>query len=92
MNIYRMIGNYVGTNRAADLADRLSAWHDAMVAHERIQVARGQACDDECAHAEARQLWPEALRTLGPRAVELRFLRSRALESRARMVEAEVRR
>ena len=37
-----------------------------------------EACDDECAHAEARALWPAAVAAFGSRAHELRFLQSRA--------------
>jgi hypothetical protein len=62
------------------LGERLAAWHDAMVAHERrLRTARtADACDDECAHVEARILWAEAVAMFGDRATELRFLRSRA--------------
>jgi hypothetical protein len=51
-----------------------------MVAHERrLRTGRTtDSCDDECPHAEARTLWTEALATIGPRAGELTFLRSRA--------------
>jgi hypothetical protein len=50
-----------------------------MVAHERkIRAGREEPCDEECAHAEARALWVEALETFGDRAQELTFLRSRA--------------
>jgi hypothetical protein len=75
MNIYRMIGSSVGTPEAQELADRLSSWHDSMVAHER-NAAR-PACEDECPHDEAGVLWAEALATFGTRASELRFLQSR---------------
>ncbi len=75
MNIYQSIGNNVGTPEAAELSERLAAWHDAMVGHERF-ARNGTACDDECPHGEARRLWEEALRTFGERAQELRFLRS----------------
>jgi hypothetical protein len=53
-----------------------------MVAHERrLRTGRTtDACDDECPHAEARTLWTEAVATLGPRASELTFLRSRAVD------------
>jgi hypothetical protein len=80
MNPYVMLGSGVGTNEATALGARLSAWHDAMVAHERrLRTGRtGDRCDDECPHAEARALWPEAVETFGPRADELTFLRSRA--------------
>lgn len=74
MNVYRMIGNNVGTAEAIDLAERLSSWHDSMVAHER----GGQGCHDECPHADAGALWEQAVETLGDRAEELRFLRARA--------------
>jgi hypothetical protein len=74
MNIYRMIGSRLGTPDALDLAERLSAWHDAMVAHERF---RGRGCDEECPHADAGALWREATQTFGDRAGELGFLKSR---------------
>jgi hypothetical protein len=75
MNIYQSIGNNVGTPEAAELSDRLAAWHDAMVGHVRF-AADTSACDDECPHGEARRLWEEAVQTFGDRAQELRFLRS----------------
>jgi hypothetical protein len=70
----------VGTPEAAALCDRLAAWHDAMVAHERqLQGGRGGTmCDEECPHAEARALWAEAVAAFGPRARELAFLKARA--------------
>jgi hypothetical protein len=80
MNPYVMLGSFFATNGATALSARLSAWHDAMVAHERRLRARGtgDSCDDECPHAEARALWSEAVGTFGSRAHELTFLRSRA--------------
>ncbi len=76
MNLYRSIGNAIGSREALELAERLSSWHDAMVGHERL--ARVQdVCDDECPHGDAGPLWIEASRTFGARADELRFLRSR---------------
>jgi hypothetical protein len=84
MNLYAMVGSGIGTNEAASLSVRLSAWHDAMVAHER-RLRSGNSsdsCDDECPHAEAPALWSEAVATLGPRANELVFLRSRAHDPR----------
>jgi hypothetical protein len=79
MSPYAMLGSSVGTAEAASLCVRLMAWHDAMVAHERrLRTGRTDRCDEECPHVEARTLWPEALATLGPRASELTFLRSRA--------------
>ena len=82
MSPYAFLGSSVGTAEAASLCVRLTAWHDAMVAHERrLRTGRAtDACDDECPHAEARTLWSEALATLGPRASELTFLRSRAID------------
>jgi hypothetical protein len=82
MSPYAFLSSSVGTTEAAALSVRLAAWHDAMVTHER-RLRTGQttdACDDECPHAEARTLWTEALATLGPRASELTFLRSRAID------------
>src|SRR5687768_3136776 len=35
VNPYAVIGSSVGTTEAASLSERLAAWHDAMVAHER---------------------------------------------------------
>ncbi len=80
MNPYAMLGSRVGTTEAASLSARLTAWHDAMVAHERRLRTRttGDPCDEECPHAEARALWSEALAAFGSRAGELTFLRSRA--------------
>ena len=80
MSPYESLGSSDRTAVAASLFMRLTAWHDAMVAHERrLRTGRTiDACDDECPHVEARALWTEALATLGPRAGELTFLRSRA--------------
>ena len=81
MSPYAFLGSSVGTAEAASLCARLTAWHDTMVAHERrLRTGRSaDVCDDECPHAEARTLWTEALATLGPRAGDLTFLRSRAI-------------
>lgn len=80
MNLYAMLGSAVGTDEASSLTARLSAWHDAMVAHERRLRfgSTSDRCDDECPHAEARGLWSEAVATFGARADDLTFLRSRA--------------
>ena len=80
MNVYTMLSSGFGTNEATDLGFRLSAWHDAMVAHERRLRAgtTDDTCDDECPHTDARALWAEALATFGARARDLVFLRSRA--------------
>jgi hypothetical protein len=78
MNPYVLLASRIGTPEAASLAERLSAWHDSMVAHQRrLRRERADAvCDDECPHVEARNLWAEAIATLGDRAAELQFLRS----------------
>ena len=83
MNPYAILGSGVGTEEAASLCARVTVWHDAMVAHERrLRMGRaGDVCDDECPHVEARTLWAEAVTTLGSRASELTFLRSRAVAS-----------
>ena len=77
MNQYTILSSPMSTHEAAMLSARLSAWHDAMVMHER-RLRTGAVCHEECPHAEARTLWAEALVTFGSRAYELTFLRSRA--------------
>jgi hypothetical protein len=81
MNPYVMLGSGIGTSEATSLSVRLTAWHDAMVAHERRLRTGGTAdvCDEECPHVEARTLWAEVSATFGRRAHELTFLRSRAI-------------
>ena len=80
MNQYTSLRSGISTHEATMLSVRLSAWHDAMVMHERrLRLGTaGVTCHDECPHAEARSLWAEALVTFGERAQELTFLRSRA--------------
>ena len=80
MNPYAILSSGLEAQEATALSARLSAWHDAMVAHERRlrAGATSAACDDECPHAEARALWSEAVATFGARAHDLTFLRSRA--------------
>jgi hypothetical protein len=81
MNLYARLGSVAGTAEAAALGVRLTAWHDAMVTHERrLRASTGDRCDDDCPHAEARQLWFEARAALGADAEELHFLRSRAVQ------------
>jgi hypothetical protein len=84
MTPYTILSSGLGTQEATDLSGRLSAWHDAMVAHERRLRAgtTSDLCDDECPHAEASALWSEAVGTFGDRAQELAFLRSRAEATR----------
>ena len=84
MNPYTSLSSGLGTNEATALSERLTAWHEAMVAHERRlrSGTTSDPCDDECPHAEAPALWSEAIVTFGARAQELTFLRSRALDTR----------
>lgn len=79
MNPYTILSSGLPDD-AVSLGARLSAWHDAMVAHERRlrSGVASDACDDECPHAEARVLWAQAVAAFGGRAHELTFLRSRA--------------
>ena len=97
MNVYTMVGSGIGSREAAALSLRLAAWHDAMVTHERkIRAGRPEeVCDEECAHAEARALWVEAVETFGDRAQELTFLHKRATwrvpsSARSRAATAEL--
>jgi len=76
MNPYALIGATLGIAGTEPLLRRLAEWHDAMVAHER--AALYEPCDDECPHAQARQLWAAATAMLGRDARQLSFLRSRA--------------
>jgi hypothetical protein len=83
MKLYTMIGLRAGSPAAMALSERLAAWHDAMVAHER-QLRAGRAaldCHDDCPHEEARVLWPEAVATFAEQADDLSFLKSRASSS-----------
>jgi hypothetical protein len=79
-NPYLLIGARLGVPGTDPLLHRLADWHDAMVAHERAR--RYESCDDECPHAQARQLWKEAVNKFGRGANELVFLRSRASQLR----------
>jgi hypothetical protein len=77
MNIYRRLGDQVGTNEARELAEQLVAWHDAMVKHLRVLGSRHDAsCGEDCPHEEAASLWTAAQEMFGARARELVFLRS----------------
>ena len=92
MNLYTLIGSGLGTAEAASLSQRLVAWHDAMVTHER-RLRAGHTdgeCDQDCAHSEARSLWAEALTIFGDRAQELTFLRSRATSPRSQIEDGAV--
>ena len=82
MNVYRSIGYAIGTPEALALAARLSAWHDAMVAHQRpADTERVTRCDDDCPHAEARSLWHEAVDVFGESAAQMGFLRRHGAEA-----------
>ena len=83
MNPYTMLSSSLDTRESAALSARLSAWHDAMVAHERLARLR-RSCDDECPHVDAPVLWREAKELFGSRAGELIFLRSRGARQEAR--------
>lgn len=76
MNVYRRLGDEVGTMEARELAEQLVAWHDAMVKHVRV-VGDGnpRGCAEGCPHEEAAMLWPAARETFGDRADALDFLR-----------------
>ena len=79
-NPYAQIGARLGVPGTEPLLHRIAEWHDAMVAHERAR--RHQPCDDDCPHAQARQLWTEASAMFGRGAHQLSFLRSRATSLR----------
>lgn len=74
MNLYRLIGDRIGTPEARELSHRLMAWHDAMVKHLRSLDLRRDGCDDGCPHDDARALWSSALEHFGDQADDLRFL------------------
>jgi hypothetical protein len=75
VNIYRSLGDRIGTIEARELAQQLVSWHDAMVKHLRIVAAKRQRCDDGCPHAEAATLWSAAQCVFGDDADGLSFLR-----------------
>lgn len=79
MHFYKLVAHRTGTADALQLAERLAAWHDSMVAHERGLKRQTDPCGDECPHVEASGLWLEAQQTFGDAAQELVFLRTRAL-------------
>jgi hypothetical protein len=80
MSLYRSVANAVGTREALELAQRLAAWHDAMVMHrrraQRAEDAASLSCDVDCPHEQAESLWLEAVDAYGERAHEFAFLRS----------------
>jgi hypothetical protein len=89
LDVYRQVAYRVGTNEAIALAHELSAWHDAMVSHQRTLARLGfsqHACADwdECAHGLARDLWTRASDVLGANAFTLTFLRECAGDAEVR--------
>jgi hypothetical protein len=92
MNVYKSLGHGVGSPEALALAARLSAWHDAMVAHQRpADTSRVTRCDAECPHADATSLWHEAVDIFGDEAEQLEFLRRHGCASISRSSEVECR-
>lgn len=84
MNVYRRLGDQIGTIEARELAQQLVDWHDAMVKHARVVGPRRTTrCDEECPHDEAATLWMAARAAFGHRARELAFLRAHGHRSRA---------
>jgi hypothetical protein len=75
MNMYRVLGDRIGTLEARALAQQLVQWHDSMVKHLRVTAQRGRECPEGCPHEEARGLWSAAMDVFGDYAGELRFLR-----------------
>jgi hypothetical protein len=73
--MYRILGDAIATIEARELAERLVAWHDAMVNHARAAALRRAICDDGCPHDQARLLWAEARSVFGDDAGRLAFLR-----------------
>lgn len=89
MNLYRSLGNAIGTREAIELACRSTAWHDAMVVHQRHSGASpSQRCGADCPHAEAEALWREALDVYGDRAQQLGFLQIRGTSGQERIADA----
>ena len=76
MNMYRALGDRIGTLEARDLAQQLVQWHDAMVKHLRVITQHGRRCSEGCPHEEAKTLWSAALDLFGEDASALGFLRN----------------
>jgi hypothetical protein len=77
VNIYRNLGDRVGTLEARELAEQLVAWHDAMVKHARVAGRRrSEKCEDGCPHDDAVVLWASSLSVFGEEANQLVFLRT----------------
>ena len=91
MNLYRILGDRVGTPDAQELAEQLMAWHDTMVKHVRVAGGRRRdSCEDGCPHDAATSLWSAALFVFGEAANQLVFLRThgRAMPPAARRAAA----
>ena len=56
MNPYTLLGSALGTTAAVSLAQRLAAWHDAMVTHERRLRAGLLATSDATRTAHTARL------------------------------------
>jgi hypothetical protein len=74
MNMYRVLGDRIGTLEARALAQQLVRWHDAMVKHLRTIPQQSRRCTEGCPHDDARSLWAEALEVFGDEAGTLTFL------------------
>jgi len=84
MNIYRVLGDLIGTSEARELAQQLVSWHDAMVKHLRVVGSRPTLqCGEGCPHEEASVLWTAAQDTFDAGAGQLEFLRSHGQRRRA---------
>jgi hypothetical protein len=83
MNMYRAIGDRIGSTEARDLAQQLVRWHDAMVRHLRVTNHHGRSCPEGCPHEEARTLWMTALEVFGGEAMGLDLLQRHGGASRA---------
>ena len=84
MNMYRILGDRIGTIEARELGQQLVAWHDAMVKHLRVVGPRPTAqCADGCPHEDASVLWTAAQALFGADARHLAFLRAHGQRRRA---------
>jgi hypothetical protein len=78
MNPYVSVATIIGSPEARALAERLSIWQDALVAHESRRGTRFGECGDQCPHQEAGLLLREAVRVFGERAAACELLRDHA--------------
>ena len=83
MNMYRILGDRIGTIEARELAQHLVAWHDAMVKHLRVISSKPTPqCAEGCPHDDAGVLWTAAQTVFGADAGQLAFLRSHGRQRR----------